>query len=254
MDTTDLDKSPDPQAQVVKRGRAGPVAGADDKPAAVRPFDPATDSTAGRTDDAAQRSAPEQKPQENPLGDPRNDSASHAERMFAHDDEDEDGGSKQDQFRKKYANVRLDRTRQHGVVAGTGTDGAHFEQDGFYFDNDGALVQSDFLHPPEKMNQLNARGKKDWARAKADAYYESLLNADPRTAPGTLAVEQQGEPSAAKFDLVAWAKGQRSDTPFGAVRAAAQEQYGYSPNSSRALIGFLIERRLLSREESRSGG
>lgn len=242
MDSKDLDKSPDPQAKIIKSGVTGP-----------RPENmgtapsPAPGGFAGGTNDAAQRSTPDpDAPGSAPAGPAGQPPSNPAEHMFD-DDSDVDP---QEQFHRKYSHVRLDRTRDFGIVAGE-ADGAVHVQDGLYFDAFDRLIQSDWLHPKSTLDRLDKRGKQDWARAKADAFYEQLMNEDPRMAPGTLAAEQ--EPQNQKLDLGDWAKG-KVQVRFDEVRNAAKEQYGYTPGSARAMVGFLIDRGVIKRSDITPGG
>jgi hypothetical protein len=140
--------------------------------------------------------------------------------------------------------VRLDKNKPYAVVVPP-ENGAHFHQDGFYFDHHGMLapVMLD-AEAKERLRKLANRKKADAAANEAKKKFMEQHGLSAADLEGEDAVNNVMQTIAAggagAIDLVAWAKGEK-DYIFGAVRKAVKEQYSYVGDNRAAIINWMIE-------------
>lgn len=145
---------------------------------------------------------------------------------------------------------RLDKTRDYGTIhpaeiaVGDTTVAAHFNQDGYYFDHEGNLVEA--LLTPEQKKKLAAKPAaakaktqaKPAAKPKADAGDEQEAEDASDEADGN----DEAKPAADgdELNIVSWLMGE-IDYPVTAVREAVKKRYNTWKTSTRELILFLVE-------------
>lgn len=128
---------------------------------------------------------------------------------------------------------RLDRTKPYGEVHPAGTDGVHFEQGGYPFDNEGFIVDG----------------------ALTSAQRAALLKppAKPTTkpAPPPPSAEAEEETAADTSDdlnLELWAKGE-AQYDFPEVQAAVKARLHKWCTSKVDLVNFLVDENVVAKSQ-----
>lgn len=152
--------------------------------------------------------------------------------------------------------IKFDRKKPHGIVFPP-HDGAHYEQGGLHFDNEGNVVES--LLTDEDRKRLDRLAKQraadkvaDEARAaflKEQGISEEEVRADPVAAVTKIA--QAGAVDASEVDLIGWARG-TVKYHFFTVRAAFEKQHHYTATDKKAAIDWLIDNELISEDEAKA--
>lgn len=147
--------------------------------------------------------------------------------------------------------VKLDKSQDHAIVFPP-ENGAHFHQNGFYFDHHGNLAPN--MLAPESIEAL----KKADLRKKADAAAEvarkkfleesGLDESDLEGDDALTKVIQIATAAADDVDLVAWAKGQKQYV-FGVIRKAVSEQYSYQGSTKEAILNWMVENGKVAEED-----
>ena len=146
---------------------------------------------------------------------------------------------------------KFDKTKDHGIVTPP-ERGAHFEQGGYYFNQEGELVE-EMLTPADrdrlKKEALNREADRAASEARAKFLEENGLTADdPDLAKKVIAVAQAAGAPAENIDLVAWAKAE-AVYPFAKVRKAAQDKHNFTATDARALVAFMVDNNLVKEDE-----
>jgi hypothetical protein len=150
--------------------------------------------------------------------------------------------------------VKLDRSKPVSTVVPP-ENGAHFFQDGFYFDHHGNLAPEMLdADARERLRKLENRKKADAAANEAKKKFMEQHGLSAADLEGEDAVNNVMQTIAAggtgAIDLVAWAKGEK-DYIFGAVRKAVKEQYSYVGDNRAAIINWMIENKKISESDVR---
>ena len=139
--------------------------------------------------------------------------------------------------------ITLDKTRDYGTVFPP-EQGAHYSQDGFYFDHQGDLVENEWLMGEDGVKRLADMKKKAEASAAALAKYNEIMGIASKTLAEagieTVAPSSAEEEDEAPADLVKWAKGQERMKNADAL-AAAKAQYNVVFSNTGMLVAFMIE-------------
>ncbi len=133
--------------------------------------------------------------------------------------------------------VSLDRGKPFGIVTPP-HEGAHYDQDGFLFDQNGALVEALLTHEGRsKLQRLSFKKQADAAAAaaKREAYAKmGVSDAGQADIEAAAAPAASAAPAADGVDIIAWALGQKV-YPWPVVRKAAEEAYHVSVISADQL-------------------
>jgi hypothetical protein len=154
--------------------------------------------------------------------------------------------------------VKLDRTR-HGARVTPPENGAHWEQDGFYFDNEGRLApawltEKDKDRLRRKAARAKASNAAEAARRKAliaagidpDQEEDDAGNVTAKSAGPAKAPAEAGKSDA--VDLLAWARGELK-APWFKVRAAFEAQHAVSVENKEDAMIFLVKAGLMVADE-----
>jgi hypothetical protein len=149
--------------------------------------------------------------------------------------------------------VRLDKGKPFGVVCPP-ENGAHFHQDGFYFNHHGVLAE-DMLDDDarERLRKLENRKNADAAANAARKTFleqSGLTAADLEGEDALTTVMQAATTEPGAVDLVAWAKGERQYI-FGVVRKAVKDQYSYSGDTKAAILTWMIDNKKIAEKDVR---
>jgi hypothetical protein len=150
--------------------------------------------------------------------------------------------------------IKLDKSKPFAVVVPP-ENGAHFHQDGFYFDHHGALA-TEMLDDAgkERLRKLENRKKADAAAAEARKKFmaqSGLTDADLEGEDALTNVMQAATAeSSGGVDLVAWAKGEKQ-YPFFAIRKAAKDQYAYLGDTRDAIITWMVDNKKILESDVR---
>jgi len=147
--------------------------------------------------------------------------------------------------------VKLDKSKPFAVVVPP-ENGAHFHQDGFYFDHHGVLAQLMLDdEAKERLRKLENRKKADAAAAEARKKFleqSGLTPADLEGEDALTNVMQAATVDAGGIDLVAWARGQKQ-YPFFAVRKAVKEQYAYAGDTRDAILTWMVDNKKIAESD-----
>lgn len=143
--------------------------------------------------------------------------------------------------------LTLDRSKHHSIVTPP-EKGAHFEQNGFYFDYKGDLAEEWLTDATrERLRKIiNKKEADKIARAARQKFMQEqgLSEAD-------LAADADDQADAAagddEVDIVAWAKGTKKYRFFSVV-AAVSKRYNFEGTDRHSIIEFLIERGVVSEQ------
>lgn len=158
--------------------------------------------------------------------------------------------------------LKLNKDRDHAVVFPP-LGRAHFMQNGFYFDQEGKLVNGEHVETDDKgrettINFLDPKNETrmkrllalDVANQAARAARNKALEAegiDPATVPEDEDESEEAEKSD-KFDLRAWARGEVKAI-FSKVQEALREQHGYTATGRKSAIEFMVGEGLVEPED-----
>lgn len=146
---------------------------------------------------------------------------------------------------------KFDKTKDHGIVTPPERN-AHFEQGGYYFDQNGDLVEALLTDEDKarlKKDALNREADRAASEARAKFLEENGLAADdPDLAKKVIAVAQAAGAPVENIDLVAWAKAEKV-YPFGKVRDAAFKQHNFTATDARALVAFMVDNQIVKEDE-----
>lgn len=148
--------------------------------------------------------------------------------------------------------IKLDKARPYAVVVPP-ENGAHFHQDGFYFDHHGVLATGMLdAEANARLTKLANRKKADAAANEAKKKFMEQHGLSPSDLEGEDAVNNvmQVAATGGSIDLVAWAKGEK-DYIFGVVRKAVKEQYAYVGDTRNAILNWMIENKKVSESDVR---
>ena len=151
---------------------------------------------------------------------------------------------------------KFDRSKAHGIVTPP-EQGAHFEQDGFYFTQEGELVEA-LMSPADKARVKNVALQREAARRAEDARLAFLAENgiaadDPDREKKVIEAARTIAESGGGVDLVAWAKGEKA-YPFAKVRKAAEEKYSFTATDTRSLVEFMIDAKKIAEGEVKVRG
>lgn len=143
------------------------------------------------------------------------------------------------------AAVRLDPTKDKAVVFPP-EKGAHFHQDGFYFDFHGALAP-DMLTSADEVRLrklLNKRAvKKQMERTKIEFMKEHGLS--PEDLEDSDAVITAVVTSTIPVDIVGWARAEVK-YPFHRVIDFMRDKYQFEGHDIPSVINYLIEKEIVA--------
>ena len=147
--------------------------------------------------------------------------------------------------------VKLDKGKPFATVCPP-ENGAHFFQDGFYFDHHGVLAP-DMLdgEANERLRKLENRKLADAAANEARRKFmeqSGLSAADLEGEDALTTVMQAATTDTAGVDLVGWARGAKQ-YPFFAVRKAAKDQYAYAGDTRDAIITWMIDNKKIAESD-----
>ena len=140
--------------------------------------------------------------------------------------------------------IKFDKTKEYGTVVPP-ERGAHFFQNGFYFDHHGKLAH-EWLDE-EAHTRLQKIATKKLADAAAQKAREEFLKSNGLT-PADIgegedaldAVIALKQTNSTDIDLPGWARGEKQYA-FGVVRKAARDQYSYEGADKSSLIEWMIQ-------------
>lgn len=135
----------------------------------------------------------------------------------------------------------LDRNRGFGTIHGDNEHGAHFEQDGFFFDATGTLIEGAMDERQRaKLQQLQAQ---DEAMERArEAFRQVMPDASPELVNKIITAENLNVKEAGddEIDLAAWALGTKNYL-FTKVAKRIREDYDQSPVNKKQALEILAE-------------
>jgi hypothetical protein len=143
--------------------------------------------------------------------------------------------------------LKFDKTKNHATVfppegkTEASPVKAHFFQAGFYFDQNGDLIE-DMLDEVARKRLQNAEARAEADRKAEEARRKSLeeqgiKGAELEEALKPPVVEKGNEP---EIDILAWARGQKKYIT-AKVFAAAQKKYNYVAMDKDQLIDWLVD-------------
>jgi|HubBroStandDraft_4_1064222.scaffolds.fasta_scaffold81156_2 hypothetical protein len=139
--------------------------------------------------------------------------------------------------------VKLDKGKPFATVCPP-ENGAHFHQDGFYFDHHGNLAKEMLdADAHERLRKLENRKKADAAANEARKKFmeqSGLTDTDLEGEDAVSTIMQAATMDSKGIDLVAWAKGEKS-YPFYAIRKAVKDQYSYAGDTKDAIITWMVD-------------
>ncbi len=149
--------------------------------------------------------------------------------------------------------IKLDKSKPHAVVVPP-ENGAHFFQDGFYFDHHGVLAPGMLdAAAEERLRKLENRKKADAAANEARKKFmeqSGLSAADLEGEDALTTVMQAATVDTIGVDLVGWAKGDKQ-YPFFAVRKAAKDQYAYAGDTRDSILTWMIDNKKIVEQDVR---
>lgn len=160
--------------------------------------------------------------------------------------------------------IRLDKNRDHGRVFPP-ENGAHFEQDGMYFDVNGQLaaeyVDANLM---TRLERLRIRRVADQEAEKARREALARLGVDMDAPEFAGLTTDQAEDIAVKEgkgddpkggigqnELVAWAKGQKLYS-LQTLRKAAEEVWSREVTSKKDLLDFMLDNDFVAPEDAKA--
>jgi hypothetical protein len=154
----------------------------------------------------------------------------------------------------KYAMIRLDKSRPHGVVFPP-ENGAHYAQEGLHFDVKGNLVEAMLTHADKsRLDMTIAKREAEAAadKARQDALKKAGLTDDEIAVANTSRIAAQtGKAGDGDVDVKAWARGD-INVPWFKVRKAIMDQFARDVDNQAAAIEFLIEDGVISADQART--
>lgn len=143
-------------------------------------------------------------------------------------------------------NPTLDRSRDFGTIHGESEYGAFFEQDGFFFDATGTLIEGAMdSKQREKLEQMQ---EQEHALEQArEAFLAVMPSASPELVKklitaDNLKVADAGEED---IDLVAWGTNQKNYL-FSKVAAKIRREFDQSPVNKKQALEILAEHGLIT--------
>ena len=138
-------------------------------------------------------------------------------------------------------NPILDRSRDFGTIHGENEHGAHFDQDGFFFDATGTLIEG--AMDAKQREKLEALQEQDRALEQArEAFLNVMPNADPEMVKKLITADnlKVGVSEDEEIDFVAWVNGSKKYI-FSKVTAEIRKRFDQSPVNRKQALEILAE-------------
>jgi hypothetical protein len=136
----------------------------------------------------------------------------------------------------------LDRNRDFGTIHGEHEFGAQFEQDGFFYDATGALIE-DAMDSTQRT-RFETRQRQDEAFAKArDAFREVMPEATDEQLAKLINQDslKPANPNDEEIDLEKWGMGLQPKVLYSRVAQKIRQVYNQSPANKRQALEILAE-------------
>jgi len=142
-------------------------------------------------------------------------------------------------------NPTLDRSRDFGTIHGENEHGAFYEQDGFFFDATGALIEG--AMDERQRAKLEQMQEQERALEQArEAFRAVMPSASPELVAKLITADNlKTTTEEEEIDLVAWATGQKNYL-YSKVAQKIRREFDQSPVNKKQALEILAEHGLIA--------